>query len=304
MAEAVVEGLEVVQVDEQDGDLGRAGGERLLHAVDEEGSVREIGERIVEGLVVELLLELAKLVDRLLEPVVLERDACVVGERLEQIQVLLAERADHAEAVCEHDRADHAVLAGKHREHRVRHEAAVEVAPKRLRAERPLEPHCGAVSVDEVAQFVRDLVVDRLHHLAVVARPQGRAERRTAVGAEQHDLGELGAERVERLPEQALQGLNDLRRARERARRLVEELEALVALALEKVGAVGEEDRDRGHEQQGDRPRVGRDDDRPREGEARVGGAHDEVHHEHLAERSQVERRPRTGRSRGRSAAR
>ena len=109
-----------------------AGGQRVLHAVDEQRAVREVGERVVEGLVVQLLLELAQLQDRLLEAVVLERDAGVVGERLEQLQVVVAERADHAEAVGEHDRADHAFLARQHREHRVRDPAAVEIAPQPL----------------------------------------------------------------------------------------------------------------------------------------------------------------------------
>ena len=52
----------------------------------------------------------------------------------------------------------------------------------------------------------------------------------------------LGAERLERAGEQALERLGDLGRARERAVGLVEELEPLVALALGDVGAVGEED--------------------------------------------------------------
>ena len=60
MAEAVVDGLEVVEVDEHDGDGGRASlgaPERVLDAVGEERAVREVRHRIVERLVGELLLE-------------------------------------------------------------------------------------------------------------------------------------------------------------------------------------------------------------------------------------------------------
>jgi hypothetical protein len=46
-----------------------------------------------------------------------------------------------------------------------------------------------------------------------------------AVGGEQHDLGDLGAERLQRAGEQALERLGDLGRARQRAVGLVEELE-------------------------------------------------------------------------------
>ena len=61
-----------------------------LHLVGEQAAVGEVGERVVERLVVELLLQRAQLVHGLLQAVVLERDARVVGERLEQLQVLVA----------------------------------------------------------------------------------------------------------------------------------------------------------------------------------------------------------------------
>ena len=57
MPEAVIDRLEVVQVDEHHGDqrahpYGRT--ESVLHAVNEKGPVRKIGDRVVEGLVREL----------------------------------------------------------------------------------------------------------------------------------------------------------------------------------------------------------------------------------------------------------
>ena len=66
MAEAVVDGLELVEVDEHDryrrsGPLGA--GERMLDAVREERSVGEVRHGVVEGLVGELLLEHLALAD-------------------------------------------------------------------------------------------------------------------------------------------------------------------------------------------------------------------------------------------------
>ena len=49
------------------------------------------GQRVVIGLVAELLLEPGELGQRLLELAVLEGDRDLVGERLEQTQVVLAE---------------------------------------------------------------------------------------------------------------------------------------------------------------------------------------------------------------------
>ena len=60
MTEAVVDGLEVVEVDEHDADRGRATlrpHERVLDAVDEERPVGEARDGVVEGLVRELVLE-------------------------------------------------------------------------------------------------------------------------------------------------------------------------------------------------------------------------------------------------------
>ena len=60
MAQRVVDGLEVVEVEEQDPDgLGVVAplSQRLLEPVDEEGPVRQPGQRVVEGLPGELGLE-------------------------------------------------------------------------------------------------------------------------------------------------------------------------------------------------------------------------------------------------------
>ena len=93
--------------------------ERLAHLLAEQRAVGEPGERVVVGLVLELVLQLAQLGDGLLEAVVLQRGARVGGQRLEQRAVAVGEAAREAEAVREHDRADHAILAAQHAEHAV-----------------------------------------------------------------------------------------------------------------------------------------------------------------------------------------
>ena len=237
------------------------------------------------GLVLELALELAQLPHRLLEAVVLQRDRGVGGERLEQPQVGVGEVAHDAGAVGQQHRADDARLAREHREHRVRDAALLEVAAQAQAARRGGDARDGLVVVDQRQQLVGDRGLDRRHDVARVARAVGGAQRRVALGGEQHDLRDLGAERLDRAREQALEGADDLGRARERAGRLVEELEALVALALGGVGAVGEEDGDERDDEQRQRARVVGDDDSAGEAEARVGGGDREVHQEHAPER-------------------
>ena len=60
VAEAVVDGLEVVEIDEQHSHpdvLAERPRDRVADALEEQRAVREMGDRVVEGLVGELLLE-------------------------------------------------------------------------------------------------------------------------------------------------------------------------------------------------------------------------------------------------------
>ena len=110
------------------------------------------------------------------------------------------------------------------------------------------------LGIDQRGELLRRAAIGLDHRHALVAGPVGRPQRR-AVGAEQHDLRDLRAERLQRAGEHALDRLGDLGRARQRAVGLVEELELLVALALGDVGAVdAEHDRGR-HQQHDDRAR-------------------------------------------------
>ena len=62
-----------------------------------------------------------------------------------------------------------------------------------------------------------------------------------------------------------------------------------MALALGEIGAVDGEDRDRGHREQRQSPRVMRQHDGHRQREARVGDRHERVHAQHLAQRGGVD---------------
>ena len=110
MAERVVDDLEVVEVEEQDDrhPVGLPVAEVLRDLLGEQGPVRQVGQRVVVGLVAELLLEPAELGQRLLELAVLERDRDLVGERLEEAQVVVAEARALGQPVDDRQGPDHA----------------------------------------------------------------------------------------------------------------------------------------------------------------------------------------------------
>ena len=228
-----------------------AGLERLAHPLAEQRAVGEPGERVVVGLVLELVLQVAQLGDGLLEAVELQRGARVGGQRLEQRAVGLGEAAREPEAVREHERADHAILAAQHAEHAVA-DAALLAGRRRASAGN------GSISATACSELVgasraaRRPRRGRPATIASRALPGPRPVRNGAPpsAANRIDLGLLGAERLERPLEQALQRDRDLGRLGQRPVGLVEGLDLLVALALLHVGAVAEEgDQDRDHQQ-------------------------------------------------------
>ena len=113
VAEAVVDALEVVEVEEEHDRAAVGAAERGLDLLGEQRAVGEPGERVVVGAVREAVAVLGELPHRLLEPVVLERDRGVVGQRLQQRQVGGGELGDAALAVGERDRAEQRLLAGQ-----------------------------------------------------------------------------------------------------------------------------------------------------------------------------------------------
>src|SRR5215210_7081254 len=127
VAVAVVDGLELVDVEQQHAHAGVPAVERVLEPVVEERAIRELSEGVVERLALELLLERLELPHGLLETVVLERDGDVARERLEQPQVLVGEAAVDALATGDGEQPDAAGLAVKRGEHAVLHAARAEV---------------------------------------------------------------------------------------------------------------------------------------------------------------------------------
>ena len=95
----------------------------LADRLEEQGPVRQPGQRVVVGLVAELLLEARQLGQRLLEVAVLERDRRLVGERLEQPQVVVAERRPLGQPVGDDHRADDVRLAAQRADHVPSHAA-------------------------------------------------------------------------------------------------------------------------------------------------------------------------------------
>ena len=270
VALAVVDGLEVVDVDEQHRRPGVVSGlhfaQRALDGLNEEAAVGEAGERVVERLVAQPRLELGQLGQRPFEPAVLEGDAHVVGQRFEEAQILAVEPADFAQAVADQHGADGPRLAPQRRHHGVVDAPLAEVLQED-----------GAVGKAGV-----DIDFDRTHNGRIRIRAYGRAQRPlAALGGEQGDLRDLGPEHLPGLAEHGGDGGVELLAAVEDAGRFMKELEVLVLLPLAAVGAVGEHEHGRGDAQQPDGDRVQPEDGDAHEGEAAVGRGHGFGHAEH-----------------------
>ena len=113
VAEAVVDPLEVVEVEEEHdrAAVGRASAASTCWV--NSARLASPVERVVRRAVLEAVAVLGQLPQRLLEPVVLERDRGVVGERLQQGQIGGGELGDAALAVGKRDPPDQALLAGQ-----------------------------------------------------------------------------------------------------------------------------------------------------------------------------------------------
>src|SRR5215470_690408 len=66
-----------------------------------------------------LLLQLRHLRERMLQPAVLEQDARMTGEGLEELDIRLDERAHVAEALADHEQTERPVLAAQRTDDRV-----------------------------------------------------------------------------------------------------------------------------------------------------------------------------------------
>ena len=92
----VVDRLEAIEVEVEDRRQALVPLELPLDRLEEMETVRESGERVVIRLVAELLLQLSHLSKRMLQPAVLEQDARMAREGLEELDVCITERADVA----------------------------------------------------------------------------------------------------------------------------------------------------------------------------------------------------------------
>ena len=113
VTQRVVDALEVVQVEKEDGDLRpsllAAQDERVLDAVREQRAVREPGERVVEGLVAELLLRLAP--SRDVEEVALEDELASVRDDARLVLHPQVATVPRAKAVLDEERLARRVRA-------------------------------------------------------------------------------------------------------------------------------------------------------------------------------------------------
>ena len=148
---------------------------------------------------------------------------------------------------------------------------------------------------DQRPQPVRNLIRDGAHQVGI-ALAGGRTQRGPAVFArEEDDLGQLAAEGLQGELEQVAQRVAHVLTARERAGGAVQELEALMLLALGHIGAIGGEERDGRNGEQPGRAWIAGDHCRACEAEARVRDRHHERDAEHLQQAAGAHRRLRKG---------
>ena len=111
MTPRVVDHLEAVEVEVENRRRAGALLELVLDRFQHVDAIREAGERVVIRLVAELFLQLRHLRERMLEPAVLEQDARMAGEGLEELGVGLDERAHVAEPLPHDEQAERPALA-------------------------------------------------------------------------------------------------------------------------------------------------------------------------------------------------
>ena len=145
----------------------------LVDLLEEQAPVGEPGQRVVVGLVAELLLEPRQLGERLLELAVLEGDRGLVGERLEEPQVVVGERRALGQPVADQERADDARLAAERGDHRL-----AQAGPLGLeRAPGVKKNACGSVRIRRAIGSSGDVrrpgTIARGSRPSIARRPEG-----------------------------------------------------------------------------------------------------------------------------------
>ena len=255
VAQAVVDGLEVVEVEEEHGGGSVVGvGQRAADALGEEHAVGQTRQRIVERLVAELVLQLGELGQRLLQAVVLDQHARVLRVGLEEPEMLGSE-AVGVRAIADQEHAADLGLDPKRGQH---HLAQAELSEEMLERwlRRPPLRHeaCGPGLRDRPDRAVLGGRERRRSKLVVTRRRHRRDEHRRSVPGEEHEPRDLGSDEPPRRAEQLGHALVEPGRPLRRSHRLVQRLQVLQAHPLGRIGAEnhgaggeGDDQQDRGH---------------------------------------------------------
>ena len=200
--------------------------ERRRHLALQRGPVRQPRQRVVQRVVPQLVHQLA----------VLQRDAGVVGHRLEQPDVVLGVGADVPEPVGDDEDAEDAGAAAQGHGDRLAGDLGVE-PPALVGVPRA----AGDQERFAVADDAREQpLVRRRRRLRGASEPPGGAEPDVrdvaAVGGDEGDLGPLGVQQLPRLPQHVAQGLVDLGCAGDGLGEAVEPLGAQMPVGERRVG--------------------------------------------------------------------
>ena len=199
MAHAVVHDLEIVEIQEQDRGDGRPAIDREPgpNPIMEHRPVGQPGQRVVEGHVPELLLELRQLRERTLEMGVFQRGGGVVGDGVEEPQLVGVELLVLAHPIGDHDRSDQARVAPQRADHRMAEQAVErdrQIGARNVQVRRLLPPQ----ALEEV-----DRLLHRNHHPNPIARANRRpmGDRR-AFPIQEDQLGQVALEHLTSVLEQ------------------------------------------------------------------------------------------------------
>ena len=154
MTHAVVDRLEVVDIDHQHRDARVRFVERLVQALREEPAIGQVGQRVVESLVMEDAFQSR----------ILNCRPDLGGEGFQQRKVVAGEAAHVTQAVADEDGPDDAVVALQARYHRVAYAACGQQRPLRLAVSFRSDEGGSVGDHDPLQQFVVAGFLDQLHH--------------------------------------------------------------------------------------------------------------------------------------------
>ncbi len=290
VSEAVVDRLEVVEVDEQDRPVSAVViVDGLLQMRAEQGAVGQASERIVRRLKRQSALEHPELLERLFQSAVLQCGCGVVGQSLGQTCVRRIEPDDLTEAIGDHQRTGDTDLAAQRGDDRI------PIAAQRQElGGRPLHVRTenrGLAGSQQADQQVVALA-QCLQGLHLIARPDPHTHRLFARLGEVDQLGSFGVEGVTGMPEEVDDRRFQLRRLVQQLRRLVQEVETLVSATLRRVRPIGQVGTRRRYDQQPGDARLSVENDHRDDAEARREDRRDRIRSAAPARRSVRRQKP------------